>query len=48
MIVALAGVIAVPIGVLIAIYMTEFARPRSRLAGALRLGLDLSRASPRS
>jgi phosphate transport system permease protein len=46
LIVALAGVIAVPIGVLIAIYMTEFARPRSRIAGTLRLGLDLLQGVP--
>lgn len=45
-IVALAGAIAVPIGVLIAIYMTEFASPRSRIAGALRLGLDLLQGVP--
>ena len=45
-IVALAAVIAVPIGVLIAIYMTEFARPRSRLAGTLRVGLDLLQGVP--
>jgi phosphate transport system permease protein len=45
-IVALAAVIAVPIGVLIAIYMTEFAGPRSRIAGTLRLGLDLLQGVP--
>ena len=45
-IVALAGAIAVPIGVLIAIYMTEFARPRSRIANTLRLGLDLLQGVP--
>jgi phosphate transport system permease protein len=45
-IVALAAVIAVPIGVLIAIYMTEFASPRSRIAGALRMGLDLLQGIP--
>ncbi len=45
-IVALSAVIAVPIGVLIAIYMTEFARPRSRLAGTLRIGLDLLQGVP--
>jgi phosphate transport system permease protein len=45
-IVALAGVIAVPIGVLIAIYMTEFAAPGSRIAGTLRLGLDLLQGMP--
>jgi phosphate transport system permease protein len=45
-IVALGAVIAVPIGVLIAIYMTEFARPKSRIAGALRMGLDLLQGVP--
>jgi phosphate transport system permease protein len=45
-IVALAGAIAVPIGVLIAIYMTEFASPRSRIAGTLRMGLDLLQGVP--
>jgi phosphate transport system permease protein len=37
---------AVPIGVLIAIYMTEFARPKSRIANALRWGLDLMQGIP--
>ena len=46
MIVALAGVMAVPIGVLIAIYMTEFAGAKSRIANALRLGLDLMQGVP--
>ena len=45
-IVGLAAVIAVPVGVLIAIYMTEFARPRSRVAGTLRVGLDLLQGVP--
>lgn len=45
-IVFLAGMIAVPIGVLIAIYMTEFAGPKSRIANALRLGLDLMQGVP--
>ena len=46
MIVALAGMMAVPIGVLIAIYMTEFAGAKSRVANALRLGLDLMQGVP--
>jgi phosphate transport system permease protein len=46
LIVALAGVMAVPIGVLIAIYMTEFAAPRSRVANVLRMGLDLLQGVP--
>jgi phosphate transport system permease protein len=45
-IVALSAVIAVPVGVLIAIYMSEFARPRSRVAGTLRVGLDLLQGVP--
>ncbi len=45
-IVALAAVLAVPLGVLIAIYMTEFAAPKSRIAGALRTGLDLLQGVP--
>jgi phosphate transport system permease protein len=45
-IVAMAGVMAVPIGVLIALYMTEFASPKSRIANALRLGLDLMQGIP--
>lgn len=45
-IVAVAAVLAVPIGVLIAIYMTEFAGPKSRVAGALRMGLDLLQGVP--
>jgi phosphate transport system permease protein len=46
MIVALAAVMAAPLGILIAIYLTEFAGPRSRAANALRLGLDLMQGVP--
>ena len=46
MIVVLAGMMAVPIVVLIAIYMTEFASPKSRIANTLRLGLDLMQGVP--
>jgi phosphate transport system permease protein len=46
MIVALAALLATPIGILIAIYLTEFASPRSRLGNALRLGLDLMQGVP--
>src|ERR1700689_3322705 len=46
MIVALGAVMAVPIGVLIAIYLSEFAAPKSRTANALRLGLDLMQGVP--
>jgi phosphate transport system permease protein len=45
-IVILAAVIAMPIGILIAIYLTEFASPRSRIGGALRMGLDLLQGVP--
>jgi phosphate transport system permease protein len=46
MIVVLAALLATPIGILIAIYLTEFASPRSRLGNALRLGLDLMQGVP--
>lgn len=46
MIVAFAALMAAPIGILIAIYLTEFAGPRSRAANALRLGLDLLQGMP--
>jgi len=45
-IVAMAAVIAVPIGILIAIYLTEFASPNSRIGGLLRMGLDLLQGVP--
>lgn len=45
-IVALAAVIAMPLGILIAIYLTEFASPRSKIGGALRMGLDLLQGVP--
>lgn len=45
-IVALGAVVAVPIGILIGIYLTEFASPRSRTGNALRLGLDLMQGVP--
>jgi phosphate transport system permease protein len=45
-IVALAAAMSMPIGILIAIYMTEFARPGSRIANTLRLGLDLLQGVP--
>jgi phosphate transport system permease protein len=43
-IVALAALIAMPLGVLIAIYLTEFANPR--LAGPIRLVLDVLNGLP--
>jgi phosphate transport system permease protein len=45
-IVAMATVMALPIGILIAIYLSEFASRRSRITGALRLGLDLMQGLP--
>lgn len=42
--VALATAIAMPIGVLVALYVTEFAGPRA--AGVVRLGLDLLNGLP--
>ena len=46
MIVGVAAVITVPIGVLGAIYVTEFAGPRSRTARAVRTSLDLIQGLP--
>lgn len=45
-IVAMATLMALPIGILIAIYLSEFASPRSRISNALRLGLDLMQGLP--
>jgi phosphate transport system permease protein len=45
-IVAFAAVIAIPIGILTGLYLTEFAGPRSRVAGGLRLLLDLLQGLP--
>jgi phosphate transport system permease protein len=45
-IVAFAAVIALPVGVLTGLYLTEFAGPRSRLANALKLVLDLLQGLP--
>ena len=44
--VGLAAVIAIPIGVLTGIYLSEFASPSSRLAGILKLALDLLQGLP--
>jgi phosphate transport system permease protein len=40
-VVAIAAAIAVPLGILTALYLTEFAGPRSRTGNALKLALDL-------
>jgi phosphate transport system permease protein len=45
-IVAFAAMIAIPIGVLTGIYLTEFAGPRSRTAQILKLVLDLLQGLP--
>lgn len=45
-IVVLAAMVAMPVGILIAIYLTEFATPRSRAGNLLRLGLDLMQGVP--
>ncbi len=46
LIVAFGAVIAVPIGVLTGLYLTEFAGPRSRTAQALRMVLDMLQGVP--
>jgi phosphate transport system permease protein len=46
LIVAMATVIAMPIGVATAVYLTEFAGPRSRSGRALRTALDLMQGIP--
>ncbi|HEY2439372.1 MAG TPA: phosphate ABC transporter permease PstA [Solirubrobacteraceae bacterium] len=45
-IVGFAAVIALPVGVLTGLYLTEFAGPRSRLANTLKLVLDLLQGLP--
>ena len=45
-IVVFAAVIALPVGVLTGLYLTEFAGPRSRTASALKLVLDLLQGLP--
>lgn len=45
-IVMLAAVIALPVGILTGLYLTEFARPTSRAASALKLVLDLLQGLP--
>ena len=46
LIVGFAALIALPIGILTGVYLTEFAGPRSRLARALKLILDLLQGVP--
>jgi phosphate transport system permease protein len=45
-IVAFGALIALPIGILTGLYLTEFAGPRSRTAGALRFALDIMAGLP--
>jgi phosphate transport system permease protein len=45
-IVAIGAVIALPVGVLTGLYLTEFAGANSRTGGALKLGLDLMQGVP--
>jgi phosphate transport system permease protein len=45
-IVAVAGLLAIPVGVLTGLYLTEFAGPRSRSGRALKLALDLMQGLP--
>jgi phosphate transport system permease protein len=45
-IVAFAALLALPVGVLTGLYLTEFAGPRSRLANMLKLALDLLQGLP--
>lgn len=46
LIVLAASVLAIPIGVLAALYLAEFARPQSRMAAALKLAFDLLQGMP--
>lgn len=45
-VVALGAVIAFPIGLLTALYLTEFAGPRSRLGGILKVALEMMQGIP--
>jgi phosphate transport system permease protein len=46
LIIIFATLIALPVGVLTAVYLTEYAKPRSRLARTLRTALDLLQGVP--
>jgi phosphate transport system permease protein len=46
LVVALGAVIALPLGVLTGLYLTEFAGPRSRTASLLKLALDVMQGLP--
>jgi phosphate transport system permease protein len=45
-VVAVGAVIALPIGILTGLYLTEFAGPRSRVAAPLKLALDVMQGLP--
>ncbi len=45
-VVALGALIALPLGILTGLYLTEFAGPRSRTAGILKLALDMMQGLP--
>jgi phosphate transport system permease protein len=45
-IIALGALIALPLGVLTGLYLTEFASPRSRVAGVMKLALDMMQGLP--
>lgn len=45
-VIALGALIALPLGILTGLYLTEFAGPRSRTAGVLKLALDMMQGLP--
>jgi len=45
-VIALGAIIALPLGILTGLYLTEFAGPRSRLAGVIKLALDMMQGLP--
>jgi phosphate transport system permease protein len=45
-VVALGALVALPLGILTGLYLTEFAGPRSRTAGILKLALDIMQGLP--
>jgi len=45
-VVAAGAVIALPLGILTGLYLTEFAGPRSRVAGIIKLALDMMQGLP--
>ena len=45
-VIALGAIIALPLGILTGLYLTEFAGPRSRLASVMKLALDMMQGLP--